>query len=395
MQDCFQKIQCFLAPREALMLEQLHMFCEINSGSHHLRGINRIREALHHAFTPLADSIERIQSAEGTPPLLFIRKRPELTRRVLLSGHMDTVFGESHAFQNITALEPGILNGPGVSDMKGGLIVMLHALEAFEQTPIAKTIGWDVVINADEELGSPASAAFFKKIRDNYQAALVYEPALTPDGLFARSRRGSGKFTLTAHGKAAHVGRAFHAGRNAIAYLAEAIQKIHALNQNNRDITFNIGQVSGGEALNMVPDTAFTRIDVRIAQPEDSAWVFEQFQAITKQLKRPDYALTLDGHFGRPVKQINPATEALFKRLQAVGKLQNLSLDWQDTGGCCDGNNLAEAGLAVIDTLGVRGGNIHSAEEFLLIESLLERATLTACLLIDLAEGSLETLRTR
>lgn len=393
MQDAFQQIHQWLTPQKARMLEQLKSLCEINSGSHHAEGLFTITQALKKQFTPLADTIEIIHSTPDAPPLLFIQKRPALTNRVLLSGHMDTVFGANHPFQTVTEIKPGVLCGPGVSDMKGGLMVILHALCAFEQTAAAKQMGWDVVINADEELGSPTSAAFFKTIRSNYQAALVYEPSLTPAGLFARNRRGSGKFTLTAHGKSAHVGRAFHEGRNAIVYLAPAIQRIDALNADDHDVTFNIGQVHGGDAINRVPDTAYAKIDVRISKLSDEAWVLKQFHDIMEQLKRPGYQLALTGHFGRPVKAVNPATEILFKRLQAVGKHQHLTIDWEDTGGCCDGNNLAENGLAVIDTLGVRGGNIHTSNEFLLTDSLIERATLSAHLLHDLATGGLEALK--
>ncbi|MDX2345496.1 MAG: hydrolase [Legionella sp.] len=387
-----------------IMLEQLHAFCEINSGSRNLLGLATMHDALKTAFMPLVDTAEthtlppvaniNLSGQETTQEvgaLLYLRKRPHLKQRILLSGHMDTVFDQNHPFQTIKAIKPGVLNGPGVADMKGGLVVILHALTAFEQTAHAKNIGWDIVINADEELGSPASGAFFKKIRSQYQAALVYEPATTVDGTLARSRKGSGKFTLVATGKSAHAGRDFNAGRNAITYLAEALIQINQLNQNNKNITINIGQIKGGEALNIVPGTAVAKIDVRIGHPDDAAWVSEQFERIITNLARDDYKLSLHGTFGRPVKQINPASKALFKRLQAVGKRQGLVINWQDTGGCCDGNNLAEDGLAVLDTLGVRGGNIHSSDEFIITNSLVERAELTALLLTDLAENGLDS----
>jgi len=276
--------------------------------------------------------------------------------------------------------------------MKGGIVVMLNALSLLEQTEISKSIGWDVVISADEELGSPASRDFFKTIRTRYQAGLVYEPSLHVGGQFARSRKGSGKFTLVTHGKTAHAGRAFNKGRNAITYLAEILVAIDNLNHNHRKVTFNVGQIQGGEALNIVPGTAVAKLDIRTCDPSDEQWVSEQLETILTHFKRDGYTLDLHGDFGRPVKKINPASEILFKRLQTIGKIQSLSFDWEDTGGCCDGNNLAEEGLAVIDTLGVRGGNIHSAEEFMVIDSLVERALLTALLMVDLAEGGLETL---
>lgn len=388
------------------MVEQLHSLCIINSGTENLAGIAKVREALTQLFEPLADSIEIIPltplsivnmaGSKATQPcgeVLMIRKRPHLKRRVLLTGHMDTVYSATHPFQHLSYLNDNTINGPGVADMKGGLLVMLHALLAFESTETAQTLGWDVLINADEEIGSPASGPLFEKIALNYQAGLVYEPAMTADGTLAKNRKGSGKITLVAKGKAAHAGRAFDEGRNAICYLAEAITAIHALNGQREGVTLNIGKISGGEALNVVPDTAVAKIDIRISASDDEHWVREALEKIQHQLARPDYQLLIDGHFGRPVKRVGPGTERLFHRIQAIGRELGLNIDWKDSGGCCDGNNLAKSGLPVIDTLGVRGGNIHSTEEYILLDSLTERAILSALLLVDLAQGGLEDLK--
>jgi len=394
-----------LTAHHKTMLEQLHTLCSIPSGSHQLQGLAHMHEALKHLFEPLVDKTEThalppvptisLTGEETHTPvgaLLYLRKRPHLKRRVLLSGHMDTVFGEQHHITKLTTSTKGRLKGPGVSDMKGGLLVILHALQAFEATPFAETLGWDVIISADEELGSPASRVFLEKIRTRYQAALVYEPAVTPEGGFAKNRKGSGKFTLIARGKTAHAGRAFNKGRNAIPYLAEVLVAIHALNNNDRNITFNIGEIAGGEALNIVPDTAVAKLDIRIRLSEDEAWVNDVLNSIIKQFAREGYHLQLHGSFARPVKRVNPESEALFKRLQHLGGMQGLNFDWEDTGGCCDGNNLAHPGLAVLDTLGVRGGAIHSSDEFIITESLVERASLSALLLVDLARGELENV---
>jgi glutamate carboxypeptidase len=270
---------------------------------------------------------------------------------------------------------------------------MLHALSAFEQTDMASELGWDVVINSDEEIGSPASSMLFDELAPNYQAALVYEPAMTATGTLAKNRKGSGKLTLIATGKAAHAGRSFDEGRNAICYLAEAVTAVHALNGQRDGVTINVGKIAGGEALNVVPDKAVAQLDIRISLSEDEFWVREELNKLINSMKRTDYSLTVHGGFGRPVKRVCNATERLFKRVQNIGKELGLSIDWKDSGGCCDGNNLAHHGLAVLDTLGVRGGNIHSSEEYILLDSLSERAALSALLLTDLAQGGLEDLK--
>lgn len=399
MDKLVSELISLLHANQKTMVKQLHEFCEINSSSDNLPGLATIHRALQKAFFPIADLIESrdlpsipIVTMAGDTTLqdcgdvLFIRKRPHLKRRILLSGHMDTVYPATHPFQTLTYINENCVNGPGVADMKGGLIVMLHALTAFESSPYAETLGWDVVINADEEIGSPASSALLANIAPNYQAALVYEPAMTTSGTLAKGRRGSGKLTLIAKGKAAHVGRAFDEGRNAICFLAEAVSAIHALNGKRKGVTINVGKIAGGEALNVVPDNAVAKLDVRISHPDDENWVRLQIDNIINKMQRDGYSLTVEGEFGRPVKPVNAALEHLFARAQHAGKKLGLAIDWQDSGGCCDGNNLAFHGLPVLDTLGVRGGNIHSPDEFILLDSLVERAMLSALLLIDLAK---------
>ncbi len=402
MDNSVLELLSFLRANQQTMVAQLHQFCDINSGTGNLPGLMDMHRALREAFAPIADTME----SHNLPPIstfdmsgntilqtcgniLHIRKRPNLKRRILLNGHMDTVYGSTHPFKTLTYINDNRVNGPGVADMKGGLIVMLQALTAFEESPYAADLGWDVLINADEEIGSPASGPVFADIAANYQAALVYEPAMTIDGLLAKNRKGSGKLTLIATGVAAHAGRSFDEGRNAICFLAEAISAIHALNGTRNGVTINVGLISGGEALNVVPDKAVAKLDIRISHPDDESWVRQHIANIISNIKREGYSLTVQGDFGRPVKHVNAATQRLFSRVQHLGQRLGLTIDWQDSGGCCDGNNLAYHGLPVLDTLGVRGGNIHSPNEFILLDSLVERAALSTLLLVELAqEGS-------
>lgn len=387
-------------------IQTLHELCMLNSGTTNLLGIAQIMGDLKHLFRPFSDSIEEhafspitqvdlqgqlTQQTVGNA--LIIRKRPQLSRRILLVGHMDTVYGIHHPFQNLTQLDDNTLQGPGVTDMKGGLVVMVQALKKFEQMPIAPTLGWDVIINSDEEIGSPASSALWADIAHRYQAALIYEPALDAQGTFVRNRSGSGKFTIVATGKAAHVGRAFPAGRNAICYLVEILLAFHALNGQRPGVIINIGQIAGGDAVNMVPERAAAKLDIRIQQPDDEVWFKQQQAMILARSQRTDYTINIHGGFGRPVKRVCKKTERLYQRIQNIGINLGLSIQWQDSGGCSDGNNLAAHGLPVIDTLGVRGGHIHSSQEFILLDSLAERTLLSTLILQDLAQGGLEELK--
>lgn len=391
--------------QQTIMVSRLHEWCAINSGTDHLAGLATMHAILRNAFYPIADDIQTIAfppiktiDMQGNTTLqpcgeaLLIRKRPNLKRRILLSGHMDTVYSKNHPFQSLTYLNANHLIGPGVADMKGGLIVMLHALLAFETTDASDQLGWDVFINADEEIGSPASGAQLQTMASNYGAALVYEPAMTTDGLLAKNRKGSGKLTLIATGKAAHAGRAFNEGRNAICFLAEIITSIHKLNDKKAGVTINVGKIAGGAAINVVPDKAVAKLDIRISDPNDESWVWQQLQDIKNTQQQAGYNLSIHGSFDRPVKRINAPTQRLFNKVQHIGQMLGLTLDWQDSGGCCDGNNLSAQGLPVLDTLGVRGGDIHSPNEFVLIDSLIERVLFSTLLLRNLAQGGLEEL---
>ena len=387
------------------MVKLLHQLCNINSGSENLIGLDKMANELKSLYADLADEIQVIDGSsaqgvnlQGVPyPLicgkhLFIKKRPELKRRILLSGHMDTVYSVDHPFQSLRSLDDNTINGPGVADMKGGLLIMLHALKAFEQLPISKSIGWDVLINSDEEIGSPTSASFMDDIADQYKAALIYEPATTPEGDLTRNRKGSGKLTLVATGRAAHAGRSFYEGRNAICYMANIVTAIHELNGKRDGVTINVGKISGGEALNIVAQTCVIKLDIRISHPSDEQWVRRQLDDIASNVHHQDYTLDIHGSFARPVKQVDIKTERLFARIQSIAKKMGLTINWQDSGGCCDGNNFAAHGIPVIDTLGVRGGHIHSSKEYILLDSLSERTLLSTLLLQELANGGLEEL---
>ena len=397
----------YIGSQHHAMVNLLHEWCTINSGSTNLSGLKEMLDKLHQAFTPLADTIEICASppihtigldgnahVESCGDFLFIRKRPELKRRILLCAHMDTVFSETHPFQYLKKIDANTLNGPGVTDMKGGIIVLLHALAAFEQLSEAETLGWDILINSDEELGSPSSRIFLDQIAPQYQVGLVYEPAMTTEGAFAKNRRGSGKLTIVASGKAAHAGRDFDSGRNAIVKLAKILVDIHALNQKRKSVTINIGKICGGEALNIVPERAVAKLDVRISRDTDEMWVRHQIDKVIHRHQEEGYHVECIGQFHRPLKRVNRATKQLFKRIQLIGKTINLNLQWKDSGGCCDGNNLSAHGLAVIDTLGVRGGLIHSEHEFILLDSLVERTLLNTLLYLELAKGGLEEIST-
>lgn len=382
------------------MINQLVCLADIPSGSQQLDGLHKVRDLIKTSFSSFADCIEEHPfqkltrfDSQGQPQqqsiasALIIKKRPQCTRRILLTGHMDTIYSDDHPVKCSTFQDENTLKGPGVCDMKGGLIVMKTALETFERSIGARNIGWDVMINADEELGSPLSNSLWSSSLPAYEAAFVYEPAMNTLGTFAKNRPGNAKVTLIANGKSSHAGRAFDEGRNAICYLAEIILAIHALNGQRQGVTINVGTMAGGQAVNQVPDIAVAHLDIRIKSQRDQIWIQNNLEQIRLQFERPDYKLKIHAWFGRPVKKVSTGTRQLFQRIKKIGRCLNIHVQWQDSGGCCDGNNLAQLGFPVMDTMGVCGGNIHTSGEFVHLNSLTERAQLSTCIFMDFAKG--------
>jgi glutamate carboxypeptidase len=306
--------------------------------------------------------------------------------QLLFTGHMDTVFGPDHAFQQTRWLEDGVLNGPGVADMKGGISVMLAALKAVERSPTADRIGYEVVINSDEEVGSLASAPLLAQAARGKRAALTYEPAALPDGTLAGARPGSGNFAIVVRGRSAHAGRNPEDGRNALLAAADLALRLDAMRRDG--LTVNPSRIEGGSPSNVVPDLAILRVNMRPRTPEIEAAAKREIDDLVAAVTAErEVEIKLSGGFGRPPKPLSPEAEALFGLVRRAGADLGQTIAWQPSGGVCDGNNIAACGVPVVDTMGVRGGKIHSMEEFLIADSLGERAALSALTILRLAEA--------
>lgn len=379
------------------MLEQVLSWAAVNSGSRNLAGLERMADLLVDSFAALPGllrlerpgKVEAVDSAGRTMTVehgrhLHLSVRPTAPVQLLFTGHMDTVFGLDHAFQEARWIEKGLLNGPGVADMKGGLAVMLAALKAVETSSISDRLGYEVVINSDEEVGSPSSAALLAQAAQGKRAALTYEPAALPDGTLAGARPGSGNFGIVVRGRSAHAGRNPEDGRNALLAAADLALRMDALKRDG--LTVNPSRIEGGSPSNVVPDLAVLRVNLRPRTPEIEADVIRKINEVVAAVAAErDVKIELTGGFGRPPKPLTPKAEALFKLVSQAGEDLGQAIAWQPSGGVCDGNNIAACGVPVVDTMGVRGGKIHSMEEFLIVESLFERASLSALAILRLA----------
>ena len=383
------------------MLAQVQAWSTINSGSGNLAGLATTAGLLADGFAALPGEVELVSPvpvervrADGVIETvehgrhLVLTVRPDAPVQLLFTGHMDTVFAADHSFQALRWLEDGVLNGPGVADMKGGISVMLAALSVAESSAGFERVGYQVLINSDEEVGSPSSAPLIAQLAKGKLAALTYEPAL-PDGTLAGARAGSGNFSIIITGKSAHAGRNPDDGRNALLAAADLALRLKALSSDS--LSVNPARIEGGSPNNVVPDHAVLRVNFRPKTPEIVAATDAMLRSIVAAIEREHgVSAHLHGSFGRPPKPIDEGAAKLFGLVKQCGADLGLSIAWKSTGGVCDGNNIAACGVPVVDTMGVRGGSIHSADEFLITESLVERARLSALTILRIAaKGSL------
>jgi glutamate carboxypeptidase len=372
--------------REPILARTLS-WAAVNSGTANMAGLADMADRLTSAFAALSGDVTlmapspvekvgadgKVRSVEMGRHLV-LRVRPQADRRVLLTGHMDTVYAADHPFQTCTWRDADTLNGPGTADMKGGLSLMLAGLAAYERGQ--PTLGYDVMINADEETGSLSSNDLIAELAHGKLAALTYEPAL-PGGIMARARPGSGNFAAVVTGRSAHAGRNPEEGRNALVAAADLAQRLHATRRDG--LSVNPARIEGGSPNNSVPDLAVLHFNMRPRGPQDLAAGQAIIDAaIAGVASRHDVSITVHGGFARPPKPVGPAIEGLFQLVSQAATDLGDPVTWKDTGGVCDGNNIAACGVPVIDTMGACGGAIHSPDEFLIVSSLDARARLTA-----------------
>ena len=308
--------------------------------------------------------------------------------RVLIAGHMDTVHDPDGPFQKLDISDDGTTAiGPGCVDMKGGLVIAVAALEALEECGIKAN--WTFALNADEETGTYHSAQTLADQAKLHDFGLALEPAM-PGGELVIERMGAGQFMIETHGKSAHVGRAFTEGISAVTKLAECVVAVGDMPDPDRGRILNIGPLQGGPVTNGVPDHARAWGNVRFPDQTIADEIITMLDTLNTS---GDSLPGVEVHrsFNRPAKPLIPATESLALQARSVAEALGQKLPFAKTGGVCDGNILQQAGLPTIDTVGVRGGGLHTPDEWIDLSSLVERCQLLAILIARLSAGGSET----
>ena len=387
----------WIAARESTLREDLARWVAIPTGSGHTPGLDALRQIVTGRLADLGARV-RLEPGDTRPDWLSDSPASAPTDapptavcvaegsgpRIMLCGHLDTVHDPAGSFDRLT-IEPGgqRARGPGAADMKGGILVAVSALEALHAAGVR--CAWTFALNSDEETGSYCSDRVLREVASGCELGLVFEPAL-PDGSLVVERPGSGQFMIEATGRAAHVGRDFTAGVNAIGAVASRVLEISARADAAAGRIVNVGVIRGGLATNVVPDRASAWGNVRFSSPEaerELAGAIDALATAADAMPR----VRVERSFARPAKPRTPGVDRLAQCARRAAEDLGQTLPFGTTGGVCDGNNMQAAGIPVIDTLGVRGGGLHTPQEWIELPSLVQRAQLAAVLIHRLSQG--------
>ncbi|MCH6550436.1 MAG: M20/M25/M40 family metallo-hydrolase [Planctomycetes bacterium] len=398
--DTERRLCDLVKARSDLLLKQLAEHVAIPTGRNYTPGLDRYRDLLAERLSALGAVIKHMpgeprpkwletpgESSAGPsiPPTLVAKHRVDsATPRILIVGHLDTVHDPEDSFCELTVSSDGkIATGPGAVDMKGGVLIAVTALEMLAEAGVE--LNWTMLLNSDEETGSFHSEAALREAASEHDLGIVLEPALA-DGALVIERVGSGQFMVEVFGRAAHVGRNFAEGRSAVNELAAIVGRLAGASAPHRGEIVNVGPLRGGSVTNTVPDRAAGWGNVRYVDPAAG----DRLAALIDGLATPDDAMprvVVRRSWNRPVKPLTAAVRGLAESVRAAASDLGQPLSFASTGGVCDGNILQDAGLPTLDTLGVRGGNLHRDDEFIEIASLVDRCQLLAVLLARLADG--------
>lgn len=320
-------------------------------------------------------TVERISVSDGEH--VIIRAFPGAEKHTFLLGHTDTVHPIGTNLKNPTRIEGDKFYGCGIFDMRSGIVLMLETLRYFAVTGTRPARPITILLSCDEEVGSHSGQEFVEREAAGAAECFVFEPSA--EGRVKTGRKGTGMYTLTAHGVPAHAGLEPEKGANAIAELARQIEHIHGVARPDIGTTVNVTTIRGGTTTNVIPEHAECEIDVRFSQMDE----VERIDAGLRSLNATDsrVSLELTGGINRPPLERTDAVVALFERAREIGASFGYELGEAQVGGGSDGNFVAALGVPVLDGLGIAGGGAHTLEEHISVSDVANRATLVTLLL--------------
>jgi glutamate carboxypeptidase len=381
------ELRDWLDARRWEMAGLLAELARMESPSRDARAQREVRERLTGELDALGFTVEAIVGDEGCDHLRASRPAAGAARRPtqLLLGHLDTVWPIGTLARMPVEVREGRLHGPGVFDMKGGLVQMLYALRALREHGLDPPCDPVVLINADEEIGSRSSEAHIRAHAAPAERVLVMEPAYGSRGQLKTARKGIGSFTLTVRGVASHAGLDPAAGVSAIRELSRQIETLFALNDTERGITVNVGTIDGGMRPNVVAPLAVAQIEARVVTAADAT---EIERAITGLRPTQDrITIEVSGGFRRPPMERTEANRRLWSRAREAAGALGLPIEQAQVGGASDGNFTSPL-AATLDGLGAVGDGAHADHEHVIVDAMPNRAALLATLLMTPPEES-------
>ncbi len=375
--DAKTEFQLFLKEHEKEMFQLLEAMVIIQSGSRNKAGVDRVGELIRKRMISLGLRVEiHKQEQLGNHLVAASKGCGSNTKELLLVGHMDTVFPRETNF-NFYREDNRHSYGPGVVDMKGGLVVGIYALEALSAAGFLDSMPVRFIFNSDEEIGSPSSGGLIRKAARNSAAAFLLE-AGGLDGEIVTGRKGNISAHLGIKGKAGHAAFAGKTKASAILELAEKIIEIEALNDPDSGVSANVGVVAGGIGPNTVPDHAEARLDFRFVVPEDGNQLERAIRRIAGTTKVPGTSANLEIVSGRPPMPRSRENEKLFNMVKQCADSLNIPVKPELRQGVSDANLIADEGVPVLDGLGPIGAKDHSEDEYMVKASLAQRSLLLA-----------------
>jgi glutamate carboxypeptidase len=330
----------------------------------------------------VADEARRLGADVQTVPVMeagnhVVARWGDSVGGILLMCHMDTVFPIG-TLENMPYREAeGKIYGPGVLDMKAGIVISLAALEGLQKAGALKR-PVTLLCTSDEEVGSLSSEELIKDLAQKSELVLVMEPGLL-DGSLKAWRKGVGEFWVKVRGRAAHAGGAHEEGLNAIEEMSHQVLAIQRLTNYERGTTLNVGVMHGGTVSNVVPEEAVAQVDVRVMQPGEWERIEAEMQALKPVLDGTSLRIT--GGLNRPPMPFDERAKATFEKAKSIAAEVGIDLKASGSGGASDGNFVAPLGIPVLDGLGGIGEGLHSEREFIFADSLQDRVKLLTALI--------------
>lgn len=361
-----------LQTREKELLEELLVCVRIESPTSDKGAVDRFGEHMAARLLEIGMSIHwKKEPDRGNHLIGRWTGGKEGKKDILLIGHLDTVWKIGTLQTMPVRVEGDRAFGPGIFDMKGGIMIALQALRLIRENQLHTNL--TIVLSSDEEEGSESSRSLIQELAGNARCAFVLEPA-GPDNAVKTKRRGVGRFHVRVKGRAAHAGVDPAKGVNAIAELAHQVLQIQEWNGSRDGVSAHVGLIQGGTRTNVIPDLAEAIVDARCDTKDDVEWLESKFRSL--QPKHPEASVSVSGGMERPPLERTESVLALYREAVEIGSTFNYSLNEYWTGGGSDGNLTAAMGVPTLDGLGVEGDGAHASHEHILIPSLSKRATL-------------------